>query len=441
MHKFKKRANGKGSAVYLGNNREKPWGARITIGKDINGNSIRYFIDTFHTELDALVCLENYHKNPFPLYIQENKYNKIITFPKKPYPLISVIDPNQEIIEKVKKDNYTFKQLFEEFEKNKMLTKEEQQIEKTYHIRPKNKPFGRNYCRGLITAYHNSISLYDRVYKDLRASDFMEHLKKSGKSSYSQRQMVNLFQNLDKYALEEDIIDKGYAQFITLSSDDKNVKKAVNGKVNKDKLFNYDQIDYLWNLKLRSSGSQEKNKKEREQFIRDLFLMMLYAGTRVEEQLSIYTANIFLDKNYFIGGLKTNAGRNREIPIHPAVKHLYEKYYNPNNEFLFMQPNGKKIDYDYYLYHFKLNFRNLHPEVANHTAHDCRHTLRNELEKLGIRQIIINSIMGHSNENVGQDVYTHISIEEKLEAIKLITYKEKKLYILTQNNEKNLVAN
>ena len=318
-----------------------------------------------------------------------------------------------------------------------MLTKEEQQIEKTYHIRPKNKPFGRNYCRSLVTAYHNSESLYDRVYKDLRASDFMEHLKKSGKGSDSQRQMVNLFQNLDKYALEEDIIDKGYAQFITLSSDDKNVKKVVDGKVKKDKIFNYNQIDYLWNLKLKSSGTQEKNKKEREQFIRDLFLMMLYAGTRVEEQLSIYTENIFLDKNYFIGGLKTNAGRNREIPIHPAVKHLYEKYYNPNNEFLFMQPNGKKIDYDYYLYHFKLNFRNLHSEIANHTAHDCRHTLRNELEKLGIRQIIINSIMGHSNENVGQDVYTHISIEEKLEAIKLITYKEKRLYILNSNQQKS----
>lgn len=433
MHKFKKRSNGKGSAVYLGNNRKKPFAARISIGKDINGVNIYYDIDTFETELEALVCLENYHKNPYPLYVKERKYNRIVTFPKRPYPLVPVINPNQEVIEKVKKDNYTFKQLFEEFQKAKMLTKEEQQIEKTYHIRPKNKPFGRNYCRGLVTAYHNSKSLYDKVYKDLRASDFMEHLKKSGKGSDSQRQMVNLYQNLDKYALEEDIIDKGYAQFITISSDDKNVKKAVKGKVGKNKLFSYEQIDYLWNLKLRSFGSQEKNKKEREQFIRDLFLMMLYAGTRVEEQLSIYTANIFLDKNYFIGGLKTNAGRNREIPIHPAVKHLYEKYYNPNNEFLFMQPNGKKIDYDYYLYHFKLNFRNLHPEVAEHTAHDCRHTLRNELEKLDIKQIIINSIMGHSNENVGQDVYTHITIQEKLEAIKLVTYKEKKLYIFASN--------
>lgn len=162
--------------------------------------------------------------------------------------------------------------------------------------------------------------------------------------------------------------------------------------------------------------------------------MLLYSGMRADELLSLYTANIFIDDNYLIGGLKTEAGINREIPIHPSVKHLYKKYYNPNNEFLFMQPNGNKMDYDYYLYHYKNNFKNLHPEVSEHTAHDARHMLRNELRKLGVKDIIINSIIGHSNDDVGEDIYSHVSIEEKFEAIKMITYKEqKKLYILASN--------
>ena len=195
--------------------RQKPWGAKITIGKDINGKNIYHFIDTFETELETLVCLENYHKNPTPLYIKEDKYNRIVTFPKVPYPLVSVENPKKKVIEKVKKENYTFKQLYEKFKEAKMLTKEEMQLEKKYHIRPKNKPFGRHYCHGMITAFHNSTALHDRVYKELRASDFNKHLKESKKGSESQRQMVNLFMNLDKFALEEDIIEKGYAQFIT----------------------------------------------------------------------------------------------------------------------------------------------------------------------------------------------------------------------------------
>lgn len=417
--------------------RRKPWGAKITIGKDINGKNVYHFIDTFETELETLVCLENYHKNPTPLYIKEDKYNRIVTFPKIPYPLVAVKNPKKEIVDKVKKDNYTFMQLYEKFKEVKMLTKEEEQLEKKYHIRPKNKPFGRHYCLGMKTAFNNSKELHDKVYRDLRASDFNKHLKESKRGAESQRQMVNLYMNLDKFALEEDIIEKGYAQFITaVTCNRKEIKKAKNKKIEKERLFTYEQIDYLWNLKPRSKGLKEHTKKEREMFIRDFWLMLLYAGTRADEELSIYTANVFLDDGYFIGGLKTDAGINRKIPIHPAVKHLYEKYYDPNNEFLFMQPNGNKMDYDYYLYHFKHNFKDLHPEVSEHTAHDARHMARNELRKLGVKDIIINAIIGHSNDDVGDDVYSHVSIEEMQEAIKMITYKEqKKLYILASNQQ------
>lgn len=435
--KFKKRKNGMGSVVYLGKGRYQPWAARITVGKDINGLPIYYDIDTFENELDALVFLENYHKNPTSLYIKEDKYNRIVTFPKVPYPLVPVSNPKNEVVEKVKKDNYTFKQLYEEFKETKMLTKEEEQQEKKYHTRPKNKPFGRHYCRSLVTAFHNSTALYDRVYKDLRASDFNKVLKESKKGPDPQRQMVNLYLNLDKYALEEDIISKGYAQFIPSVSSKKEIKIAKNKTVEKERVFNYEQIDYLWKLTPRSNGRQKELQQEREMFIRDFWLMLLYSGMRADEMLSIYTDNIFLDDNYLIGGLKTEAGINRQIPIHPKVKHLYEKYYNPKNEFLFMQPNGNKMDYDYYLYHYQHNFKDLHPDVSNHTAHDARHTLRNELRKLNVKEIIINSIIGHSNDDVGEDIYSHVSLEEKLEAIKLVTYKEQnKLYILRRNQEK-----
>lgn len=435
LKNVKRRNNGKGSAVCIKGNREKPWGARLTIGKDINGIAIRHFLDFFETELEALVCLENYHKSPSPLYIKEEKYNRIVTFPKVPYPLVAVQNPNKEVVEKIKKDNYTFKQLFEKFKAEKMLTKEEEQLEKKYHIRPKNKPYGRHYCRGMITAFHNCKQLYDRVYKDLRASDFNKVLKESQKGTDPQRQMVNLFMNLDKFALEEDIIDKGYAQFISAISSKKEIIKAKNKKVEKNRLFTYEQIDYLWNMEIKSKKSERYKQHEREQFIRDFWLMLLYSGCRADELLSVYTDNIFLEDNYFIGGLKTEAGINREIPIHSKVKHLWEKYYNPKNEFLFMQPNGNKVDYDFYLYHFKKNFKKLHPLVSEHTAHDARHTVRNELRKLNVKDIIINSILGHSNDDVGEDIYSHVSIEEKQEALKLITYKEtKNLYILNQKN-------
>lgn len=287
---MKKRPNGKGSAIYLGNGRDKPWGARITIGKDINGNAIRHYIDFFETELDTLVCLENYHKNPTPLYIEESKYKRIVTFPKKPYPLVSVENPTKGIVEKVKKDNLTFKQVFEKFEKVKLPTPEEIKLEKEKHIKPKGK-YAYCYSRNMLTCYKYSVSLYDKVYKDLRTSDFQEVLNSSDKGFDTIRLMANLYKRLDEFALQEDVVDKGYAQHITMN-DTRTTNKT------KKTPFSYEQIEYLWNIKTDDSY---------EQFIRDFLLIALYTGARAEELLFIYTKNIFLDENYFVGGLKTKA--------------------------------------------------------------------------------------------------------------------------------------
>lgn len=421
MHKMQKRANGKGSAVFLGNNRSKPYASRIVVGKDIVGRPIYYDIGTFEKELDALVCLENYSKNPFPLYIKREKYNRIVTFPPTPYPLVPVSNKNVKELETIKKDTYTFKQLFEEYKELKFPTSAEGRYEKNYHKRAKGK-LSYNYSRGLITAYNSCQELHDKVYKDLRTSDFQKFVNKSNKGYASIQQYINLFRHLDNYALQEDIIDKGYAQFVKVS--------IPNERKKQKKVFTYEQIQYLWNI---------KPEDYKEEFIKDILLIALYTGARIDELLSIYTKNIFLDENYFIAGLKTKAGINREIPIHPYIKPIIEKYYNPDNEFLFHMPDtkiakNKKANYDYYLYHYKYDFIEKHPFLEHHTAHECRHTLRTELEKLNIKEVIINSIIGHSNDDVGKDFYTHISIKEKLEAIKMVTYKEeKKLYILAGN--------
>lgn len=418
MKNLKRRKNGKGTVAFLGNNRSKPFAARITIGKDINGKPLYYDIDTFEEDIDALVCLENYHKEPYPLYIKEDKYNRIFTFPCRPYPLVAVQNPHKNIIEKVKQDNYTFKQLFEKFKASKLPTQDEIKLEKTQHIKPKGK-FAYHYSRGMLTAFNNSKELYDKVYKDLRTSDFQEFLSGCNKNYETLRIMKNLYIKLDEFAFQENLIEKSYAQYITLNNTDTFSNPKTRSK---ERTYTYEQIQYLWNI---------KPENYKEEFIKDILLLTIYTGCRAEELLFIKTENIFFDKNYFVGGIKTKAGINREIPIHPDVKIIFKKYYNPNNAFLFIIPNGNRANYDYYLYHYKENFIEKHSFLEHHTAHDGRHTLRTELEKLNVKQVIINSIIGHSNDNVGQDIYTHISIEEKQTAINLVTYKKNNnLYVL-----------
>ena len=162
MNKFSRRKNGTGTAVFLGKGRYKPWAARILIGKDKNGRPITYDINTFETDLDAIVCLENYHKNPTPLKIKKAKYNRIVFFPQTPYPLVPVDNILSSVHRKDKK-NYTFKQVFEEMQKVLFPTKEEIKLELEKHIKPENGKFAYHNSRNMLTAYHNSTGLYDKI--------------------------------------------------------------------------------------------------------------------------------------------------------------------------------------------------------------------------------------------------------------------------------------
>ena len=58
----------------------------------------------------------------------------------------------------------------------------------------------------------------------------------------------------------------------------------------------------------------------------------------------------------------------------------------------------------------------------NHTPHECRHTLRTELSRVTLDIKAINLLIGHISNDTGIDIYTHKSIGELKNIIKLITY-------------------
>jgi len=412
---FNRRRNGTGTVVFLGKGRYKPYAPRLLIGKDESGKPIYFDIDTFEAELDALVCLENWNKNPYPLKIDRAKYDRITIFTcfpgtDNPYPLVPV-DSKKSSIHRKDKTHYTFKQVFEEMQKALFPDEEEIKKELEEHIKPENK-YAYHNSRNMLTAYHNSVGLYDIIYRELRTSDFQKYMKESGKTPSAIKQMVQLYKNMDKYAFQEDIIDKCYAQHIN---------KTKSTSQSPRKPFTYEQIEYLWNI---------EPEDKQEEIVKDILLLANYTGCRAEELCFIYTKNIHLDDNYFVGGLKTDNGINREIPIHPLVKYIFEKYYDPKNEFLFMKANGKRLFYADYNNYYNNKFIKKHEFIKGKTAHCGRHGLETELKKLNVKSPIVNSILGHKNGNVGDDVYNDITIEEKLEAIKMVTFKAGKIYVL-----------
>ena len=56
-----------------------------------------------------------------------------------------------------------------------------------------------------------------------------------------------------------------------------------------------------------------------------MILIGIYSGWRPQELAILKIADVDLQNRSFCGGLKTNAGRNRIVPIHPIIYNLVEK--------------------------------------------------------------------------------------------------------------------
>lgn len=99
------------------------------------------------------------------------------------------------------------------------------------------------------------------------------------------------------YALQNDIVDKNYAKFVDLPKHEK-TKKAR-----------------FTDLEIRRI-----EKQATEVPWADTVLILIYTGMRISELLNLTRFNVNLDAMLITGGIKTDAGRDRVIPIHPKIQ-------------------------------------------------------------------------------------------------------------------------
>lgn len=387
-----KRANGTGCVVYWGKKRRRPYSARITVDYDDLGKAIHKYLTNdngekyFKKRLEAEEVLLNYNKTR------------------------GCID--------IDKSEYTFKDVYEEYSIKYFPTKEEIKREKTEHIKARGK-LGVSCANNLKAAYKKCSSIYDKVYKTIKKRDFEEIIFKTEGCATVIQSLSNLFRKLDNYAMENDIIIKGYASLIRVTED-------MYLSVKREGIpYTYQEIHRIWNY----------NSTITNNVICDITLCTIYTGARIEELLFTKIKNINLEEGYFIAGLKTSAGKGRIIPIHNDILNIFTKYYNLNkdNEFLFTIDN-QKIDYNS---QFLGAYKELMSKLKmQHNTHDGRKTLISELDRIGANKVCTNKIVGHKSGNIGEDVYTKKSLEELKYTINLVDYKSKKDNNITYLNIK-----
>ena len=124
-----------------------------------------------------------------------------------------------------------------------------------------------------------------------------------------------------------------------------------------------------------------------------------------------------------IGGIKTNAGKNRYIPICNKIMPLDERRIGDGCQTM-MSFDGEPMSYTKFHYNVWLKMRAA--IGIEHTAHECRHTGVSAMRRMGIEKDIVKLIVGHSSGDV-TDRYTHTKPEQLVTEIdKLDGYPEMK---------------
>ena len=323
--------------------------------------------------------LSGKRRNPFRVrkligYTSEGKakYLNIGYFPSRPEALIALAEFNKNPYD-LKNNDITFKDIYEKWKEYKYPTISEKAV--------------KNY----ITIYQKCVPLENIKFKELKTIHLQEIIKRN---TYSNKHKLRtLFSQLFNFAMKNDIVNKDYSAFVDIGKRETVIERKVFTDEDRKILWDNINIPYV-----------------------DCILIMMYSSLRIGELLKLKKENINLKEKIIIGGSKTEAGKNRVIPIHTKIYPLIAKRYNQSSLHLIETSTGK-MSYQFFWDIFKDIMKTLNME---HTIHDCRHTFATKMTDAGANQTATKKIIGHSSFATTEKIYTHASIEILRENIEKI---------------------
>lgn len=344
--------NGLGSVHLIGDakSRRKPWRARVLSHvefDEVNGTAKQKYITLgyFEKEDDAIEALFNYRKNPYTLEASTATFADVFEMWKaKKYPDISASGQ-----------------------------------------------------KGYNAAFKSSIALHNMKMRDIR-SLHLENVMNNITGGHQKQAVIKImWGQMFKYAIEHDIVQKNYAEFVKTKDKDEGTKRSA---------IPAEAVEKLW--KAIDEGNEDA----------EIVMMYIYTGFRLSELLEIRIEDIELDARIMVGGMKTAAGKNRRVPIHKCILPFIEKRMKHNKEFL-IEGKGKYENQPLKAHHLvKRHWDKIMQklELTEYTPHYARHTFATMTRTAGVEEDLRKLILGHSSNDI-TDRYTHVPDSMLVEAI------------------------
>lgn len=247
-------------------------------------------------------------------------------------------------------------------------------------------------AEGYTTAYKHCKSLYQKTFRKLRTADFQQvimDMEERGLSRSTCEKVMQLFGQMSDWAIREEIIHTNYARFITTTAKQKTEKTP----------FTPQQIAAI---------------QQSDHPAAAIALILMATGCRPNELFSVPLSDCF--DSYFISGSKTEAGKNRVIPVAsfglPAYRALLEAATQKNCPKLIDAYTGNHTYPNFAKRDWKELMASL--DIDGMTPYNCRHTFTTIAVQSNLKPEILQKILGHADYNTTIGVYTHLDKAEIL---------------------------
>jgi integrase len=267
--------------------------------------------------------------------------------------------------------------------------------------------------RGIKSSWNYCSSIYNMSIRDVRARHIracieegfvMDKDEKRYASKNTKNRIKSTLNLLMDYAVEYEYIDKNYARDVKMAD---SLTKESSGNSSKHMSFAEEEMFKLW-----------ENVNTR--LYTDVILIQCYSGWRPTELIELRLEDIDLKEWTMIGGIKSDAGINRIVPIHEKIKGLVEKKYNEavelGSEYL-VNCLDRKSPNDMMNFSYK-KYSNRYANVIDdlglnlkHKPHDPRKHFVTMAKKYGVDEYAIKRLIGHVIDDLTEKVYTERDIQ------------------------------
>ena len=185
-----------------------------------------------------------------------------------------------------------------------------------------------------------------------------------------------------KYGLQNDIIGKNYAEFLVIPKEEQKEREP----------FTMDEVRQI---------------AESQNVWAGYILVLIFTGFRPNELFKLKKEDFY--GSYFIGGSKTEAGKNRIVTIPPVILPVVRRQLAGDSDYIFPAPDGGQMDLSHFRkrYYYPtlkdLNVRPLPP-------YSCRHTFATMLKNIQGAATDKQRLMGHTSFEMTAH-YTHTDVE------------------------------